>query len=275
MLIDRRIEAYYQRITLAVILSTMADIDDLLQEVEGALQSTASHTPTASTASWQPPPIASSAIHRKPVPAYSGYAGAAAEPYSAPHRAGVSAAATSPGTADSELDALLSALPDTRDSWRPAPSAQHASSAPTPAVIDSHAMSRLGATSGAVRKCWPPAVGPMSYPRGINSRAREAACDALRCTACDFDVLCIPHAAWAADTDYMFLRNFMPDVARLRAKLVDTPGGAAYGCQCHWVSVAAGDPLEPLQTAGSLPTAFTKAADLSSWRCAGHPTSAE
>ena len=47
-------------------------------------------------------------------------------------------------------------------------------------------------------------------------------CDRLRCTACDFDVLRFDEKEWAADVDYMFLRNCVPNTEKLSHKLVHT-----------------------------------------------------
>jgi len=50
------------------------------------------------------------------------------------------------------------------------------------------------------------------------------ACDQLRCTDCDFSVLSFDNVHWATNTDYLFLRNNMPDFERLRSKLKPKKG---------------------------------------------------
>ena len=50
------------------------------------------------------------------------------------------------------------------------------------------------------------------------------ACDQLRCTDCDFSVLSFDNVHWATNTDYLFLRNNMPDLERLRSKLKPKKG---------------------------------------------------
>lgn len=51
------------------------------------------------------------------------------------------------------------------------------------------------------------------------------ACDKLRCTACNFEVLCFKKTAWDDSTDYLYLRNNFPDAAKLRPKLRPCSGG--------------------------------------------------
>jgi len=50
------------------------------------------------------------------------------------------------------------------------------------------------------------------------------ACDRLRCTDCDFKVSIYKDFIWDSSTDYLFLRNNMPDFSRLRAKLIPRSG---------------------------------------------------
>ena len=49
-------------------------------------------------------------------------------------------------------------------------------------------------------------------------------CDQLRCTDCDFKVSTFDNFQWKKDTDYLFLRNNMPDFDRLRSKLMPKKG---------------------------------------------------
>lgn len=52
----------------------------------------------------------------------------------------------------------------------------------------------------------------------------HSACDRLRCTDCNFEVLCFEGRAWDANIDYMFLRNNAPDPAKLSARLTRSSG---------------------------------------------------
>lgn len=57
-------------------------------------------------------------------------------------------------------------------------------------------------------------------PLGTNS-----ACDNLRCTDCNFEVLRFDAQGWDESTvDYMFLRNNAPDPVKLGARLLECPG---------------------------------------------------
>ena len=65
----------------------------------------------------------------------------------------------------------------------------------------------------------------------------------MRCTSCDFRVLCFRDQEWTKDVDYMFFRNFMPDATKLKAKLRARDGYDAYACQCAWATVELGDQM--------------------------------
>ena len=88
----------------------------------------------------------------------------------------------------------------------------------------------------------------------------SSACSKLRCTDCDFSIARFDNMKWHDSTDYLFLRNNMPDFHRLRSKLVTKKGRfccnflqrkydwfevivllflgfRAYACQCKWISV--------------------------------------
>lgn len=59
----------------------------------------------------------------------------------------------------------------------------------------------------------------------------------LRCAKCDWKVLRFDDHEWAPAADYMFFRNSMPNLAKLREMLRRNEGICAYACQCDWVSV--------------------------------------
>ncbi|CAM9926969.1 unnamed protein product [Discosporangium mesarthrocarpum] len=67
--------------------------------------------------------------------------------------------------------------------------------------------------------------------------AMGSACDNLRCTACNFSVLFFDGMAWDASTDYIFLRNTMPNREKLATRLRHCPDMCAYACQCSWKTV--------------------------------------
>jgi len=51
------------------------------------------------------------------------------------------------------------------------------------------------------------------------------ACNKLRCTDCDFKISIFDDFKWNSTTDYLFLRNNMPDFSRLKTNLAPSPGG--------------------------------------------------
>ena len=79
------------------------------------------------------------------------------------------------------------------------------------------------------------AVG--AFPGGSDDTATR-----MRCSKCDHKVLRFVDKQWAADADYMFFRNFMPNVDKLSAKLKPKDGYCAFSCQCQWTTVELGAP---------------------------------
>lgn len=176
----------------------MADVDDLLAELDDVLEN---KTPAPSTSSSrytkennfpQPPP-----------------------PRSKPSDSGPS----------DDIDALLADL----GGLEPSPPARKQQQQQVASISSS---SKLG--GGA-----PMPAFPGSSSSG-SSESRNAT--GLRCTKCDFRVLRFLDGAWSPDADYMFFRNFMPNIAKLETKLVPTDGGCAYACQCSWASAELGAP---------------------------------
>lgn len=107
--------------------------------------------------------------------------------------------------------------------------------------------------SGSSRKCFPVCLAGSRDEHGISP---GRGCDNLRCTKCDFQVLRVDDHKWSDDAEYLFFRNFYPNLDKLRPKLVKNPGGSCYACQCTWRSVTELSPLG-------------KAPDMR-WVCGGH-----
>ena len=63
-----------------------------------------------------------------------------------------------------------------------------------------------------------------------------------RCSKCDLRVLRFNDGRWASDVDYMFFRNFVPNVDKMKAKLRPADGQCSYACQCTWTTVELGMP---------------------------------
>ena len=63
------------------------------------------------------------------------------------------------------------------------------------------------------------------------------ACNAIRCTSCDFAIISIDSRRWTEHADYLFFRNHMPDKQKLLIQTRPLRGCRAYACQCTWLSV--------------------------------------
>ena len=50
------------------------------------------------------------------------------------------------------------------------------------------------------------------------------ACDRIRCSKCDFNVVRFIDTAWSERCDYLFFRNFFPDAEKLRANMESKRG---------------------------------------------------
>ncbi|CAE1272120.1 Protein C8orf37 homolog [Acanthosepion pharaonis] len=92
-------------------------------------------------------------------------------------------------------------------------------------------------------RCFPVYLAGSDYPCGLSSSSNKRSCDKLRCTSCDFKVLSFEGFAWHSSTNYLFLRNNVPDVGRLKAKLLFKKGCRAYCCQCFYKTVSSLTPL--------------------------------
>ena len=128
---------------------------------------------------------------------------------------------------------------------------------------------RPSASSGGINRCAPcPNIGGGDSRLGRASfMSPDAACDALRCVSCDFDVVSFDGVAWArgeggakgAGVDYMFFRNNYPDAGKMECRAVGAKGWRAYCCQCSWRSVGGGGREKVDAVGGEL-----------RWVCGGH-----
>ncbi|XP_076033922.1 cilia- and flagella-associated protein 418-like [Oratosquilla oratoria] len=89
------------------------------------------------------------------------------------------------------------------------------------------------------KKCSVVVLAGTGTETGMASAATIRACDRLRCISCDFDVVAFGGFAWIAGTDYLFLRNHMPDRRHLQKRLEASRSSRAYACQCQHRSVSA------------------------------------
>ncbi|XP_066434454.1 cilia- and flagella-associated protein 418 isoform X2 [Eleutherodactylus coqui] len=87
------------------------------------------------------------------------------------------------------------------------------------------------------KKCCPVYLGGSLIPFGIGTSVSERACNKLRCTSCDFNIVTFDDYKWDASCDYLFFRNSMPEHSKLQTKMVRKKGSRVYACQCSWRSV--------------------------------------
>lgn len=118
-------------------------------------------------------------------------------------------------------------------------------------------------------KCVRVTLAGAEVARGAKTSSfSKCACDHLRCIQCNFEVLYFKNCKWAADADYMFFRNSVPNVEKLNTKLGFSAGPedeqhnfCAYCCQCSWVNVKEERTLGPMIGSGE---------GQLHWVCAGH-----
>lgn len=97
----------------------------------------------------------------------------------------------------------------------------------------------------AASKCFQVFLGGSSSETGLSTTVNKRSCNRLRCSDCDFVVSFFDNHQWLPSTDYLFLRNNMPEYDRLRPKLIYKMDYRAYACQCKWKTV---NELVDLQT---------------------------
>ncbi|XP_076338827.1 cilia- and flagella-associated protein 418-like isoform X2 [Tachypleus tridentatus] len=89
----------------------------------------------------------------------------------------------------------------------------------------------------AYKSCLTAYLGGTAVSTGLSSSLTQRACSNLRCLSCDFNVTMFDNYCWDQSTDYLFLRNNMPDFQRVKKKLSHKPGWRSYACQCQHRSV--------------------------------------
>lgn len=187
---------------------------------------------------------------------------------------------------DEDVDALLNdvysdAIPAAQSGLRVAPSSVVGRGGCAAVASTDGAWGGPGAVLAAGSRCNPVYLSTGEAGSGRPAGGRSA-CDALRCTGCDFAVLAFPSSAWLPATGYLFFRNHMPDRAKLASGYAHAPGSAAYACQCGWLTVEAADGVQAIRR-GGLPVppsapgwAAAEAAGRiggtgwTQWACGGH-----
>jgi len=112
-----------------------------------------------------------------------------------------------------------------------------------------------GFSSSSSTKCFPLLIGGSGDPPGLSTTVSKRCCSSLRCFNCDFGVEMFDNYRWSPDTDYLFLRNNMPDFAKLQSRLLSRRQSRAYACQCQWTNAQ-----EMVELSGELKRL---------WHCAG------
>ena len=82
-------------------------------------------------------------------------------------------------------------------------------------------------SGGSTRKCLPVYLAGSRDEHGIGP---GRGCSNLRCTKCDFEVLRVADREWKDDVEYLFFRNFYPNLEKLQSKLVKAPGVCVCVC---------------------------------------------
>lgn len=180
----------------------MADLDDLLDEMNDLLADTPPKQKAASPASAKKPSVSAPAprLSSKEVVEQTG-------------------GTNSSTAAEADLDALLAEFGEAPPPRRP--------SQPQPSPLP---------PPSRVRSTTLPSASPPSFPSSADNATK------MRCSKCDLQVLRFADERWTPDADYMFFRNFMPNVDKLRTKLVASDGYCAWSCQCTWTTVEQGAP---------------------------------
>ena len=70
----------------------------------------------------------------------------------------------------------------------------------------------------APRQCSSVQLGGANSAKGLSTIMSQRCCDALLCLSCNLKVVMFDNIAWADSTDYLFLRNNVPDLARLKGE---------------------------------------------------------
>ncbi|XP_042144397.1 protein C8orf37 isoform X1 [Ixodes scapularis] len=85
---------------------------------------------------------------------------------------------------------------------------------------------KAGASTERTRQCYVVHLAGTETARGLSTSVTKRACDRLHCFQCDFQVCSFDGFAWNQATDYLFLRNNVPELERLRPQLARQPGTA-------------------------------------------------
>ena len=100
----------------------------------------------------------------------------------------------------------------------PHSSLNNPTSLPKPHVVDVSRKQRLVCWPATMPRCSAVLLCPASSARGRCSLSSPRACHLLLCLTCNLAVVSFDGIAWLETTDYLFLRNNMPDLHRLKGQ---------------------------------------------------------
>eukprot|EP00919_Chromeraceae_sp_WS-2016_P064351 GHVR01152315.1.p1 GENE.GHVR01152315.1~~GHVR01152315.1.p1 ORF type:complete len:210 (+),score=48.03 GHVR01152315.1:37-666(+) len=109
------------------------------------------------------------------------------------------------------------------------------------------------------KRCDTPLIGGTRCSRGYSDPIQPVACDNLRCTSCDFQVIQLASWKWKPEVEYLFFRNYYPDVDKLKSMMEVAVDEVAYCCQCSWRTICAFDSIDNVNKEQQ-----------GLWKCFGH-----
>ncbi|KAA6367558.1 MAG: hypothetical protein EZS28_036915 [Streblomastix strix] len=135
--------------------------------------------------------------------------------------------------------------------------------------IHTATIQQKGENSSKVRDyCQPTLIAGINAPRGLNLLSSvQKACDKLRCTQCDFNIVQLDGMSWKNDSQYVDFRNANTQRAALLELATTRKNSVAYCCQCSWISIEQQGLFSTNST--TLPTVGGRGGDLH-WVCGGH-----
>jgi len=72
---------------------------------------------------------------------------------------------------------------------------------------------------------------------GITIGSSLKSCSKLRCTSCDFNCIYFKDYEWSKNVNYLFFRNYVPNIEKLSKELIPKEGYTSICCQCTWYTV--------------------------------------
>ncbi|ORX54161.1 hypothetical protein BCR36DRAFT_322425 [Piromyces finnis] len=99
-------------------------------------------------------------------------------------------------------------------------------------------------TSHHKAKCTTVCIGG---PEGITIGNNKKSCSKLRCTSCDFNCMYFKDYEWSNKVNYLFFRNYVPNINKLSKELIPKKGSTSICCQCTWYTTNQTIPISSLK----------------------------